>query len=107
MEHSIHESHSHIHSANCGHTMIQHGDHVDYLHNGHLHAAHDSHYDECVLPVTDANPSICKEMSCDCDHNDCGHEKVPHGDHFDYLVGGRLHHSHNGHCDDHGAVMVM
>jgi zinc transport system permease protein len=25
---------------------VPHGDHVDYVHDGHLHASHDSHYDE-------------------------------------------------------------
>jgi hypothetical protein len=29
---------------------------------------------------------------------------VPHGDHVDYLVGGHLHHSHGGHCDNHGLI---
>jgi hypothetical protein len=29
---------------------------------------------------------------------------VPHGDHVDYLVGGHLHHPHDGHCDDHGPM---
>jgi hypothetical protein len=37
----------------------------------------------------------------------CGHEKMPHGDHTDYLVDGRLHHQHGEHCDDHGAVPVI
>ncbi|WP_192881783.1 hypothetical protein [Haemophilus haemolyticus] len=37
----------------------------------------------------------------------CGHEAVPHGDHIDYLVNGRLHHQHGDHCDDHGAVSVV
>jgi hypothetical protein len=32
---------------------------------------------------------------------------VPHGEHFDYLVGGHLHYPHDGHCDDHGAVKVL
>jgi len=32
-----HEDHSHVHGANCGHTAIKHGDHVDFLHDGHLH----------------------------------------------------------------------
>jgi hypothetical protein len=32
---------------------------------------------------------------------------LPHGDHVDYLVGGRLHHPHEGHCDDHGPVDVL
>jgi hypothetical protein len=25
---------------------IPHADHVDYVHDGHRHAAHDGHYDE-------------------------------------------------------------
>jgi hypothetical protein len=25
---------------------VQHGDHVDYMHDGHRHAAHDGHWDE-------------------------------------------------------------
>jgi hypothetical protein len=29
---------------------------------------------------------------------------VPHGDHVDYLVNGRLHHQHGNHCDDHGPL---
>jgi hypothetical protein len=29
---------------------------------------------------------------------------VPHGDHIDYLVNGRLHHPHGNHCDDHGPL---
>ncbi len=28
--------HAHIHGPGCGHLTVQHGDHVDYLHNGHL-----------------------------------------------------------------------
>jgi ethanolamine utilization protein EutQ (cupin superfamily) len=32
---------------------------------------------------------------------------VPHGDHVDYMVEGRLHHAHDGHCDDHGAVELV
>jgi hypothetical protein len=35
-----------------------------------------------------------------------GHEQVPHGDHVDYLVDGRLHHPHDDHCDDHGPVAL-
>ena len=37
----------------------------------------------------------------------CGHEAVPHGDHVDYLVNGRLHHQHGDHCDDHGPVQIV
>jgi len=34
----------------------------------------------------------------------CGHPRVIHGDHVDFLVDGRLHHPHGSHCDDHGAI---
>jgi hypothetical protein len=109
MTHEIHEgSHEHRHGAGCGHTAVRHDDHVDYLHNGHLHHPHDEHVDEHVLAVDQAHPSGHTD-AVDCDpahgHGDgCGHEAVPHGDHVDYLVAGRLHHPHDGHCDDHGPL---
>lgn len=40
------EEHPHEHGENCGHQAIQHGDHVDYVHDGHRHAPHGVHYDE-------------------------------------------------------------
>ena len=33
----VHPNHEHKHGPNCGHTPVQHGDHVDYLHDGHMH----------------------------------------------------------------------
>jgi hypothetical protein len=47
--------------------------------------------------------------SADCvaDHKHgagCGHESVPHGDHVDFLVEGRLHNPHGDHCHDHGPL---
>ena len=39
-------THPHEHGEGCGHEMVKHGDHVDYLHDGHRHAAHGAHYDE-------------------------------------------------------------
>lgn len=42
-EHTVAE---HEHGEKCGHETIDHGDHVDYLHDGHRHALHDDHYDE-------------------------------------------------------------
>ncbi len=35
----------HVHSENCGHAMVPHGDHVGYLVDGHLHRAHNGHCD--------------------------------------------------------------
>ena len=37
---------SHTHGPNCGHETVPHGDHTDFLVNGHLHFAHDNHCDD-------------------------------------------------------------
>lgn len=42
---SSHEA-SHKHGDNCGHAGVPHGDHVDFLVNGHLHNAHSGHCDD-------------------------------------------------------------
>ena len=44
--HAEAEGHGHEHGPGCGHEVIQHGDHVDYVHDGHHHAPHGAHYDE-------------------------------------------------------------
>lgn len=45
--HRMAEGHSeHEHSESCGHPAVPHGDHVDYVHEGHRHAMHGGHYDE-------------------------------------------------------------
>ncbi len=38
--------HPHEHGPDCGHEAVPHEDHVDFLHDGHLHAAHGAHYDD-------------------------------------------------------------
>ena len=46
-EHQQHGGdHDHVHGPGCSHETVQHGDHVDYLHDGHRHAEHAGHYDE-------------------------------------------------------------
>ena len=44
--HMITEDHPHRHEPGCGHPAMQHGDHTDFIHEGHRHAAHADHYDE-------------------------------------------------------------
>jgi len=44
--HNQAERHDHEHGPQCGHPAIEHGQHVDYLHDGHRHAPHQGHYDE-------------------------------------------------------------
>jgi zinc transport system permease protein len=43
---TVPEQHGHEHGDNCGHPAVVHGDHVDYVHDGHRHAPHGDHYDE-------------------------------------------------------------
>ncbi len=40
------DDHPHEHGEACGHPAVPHGDHVDYVHDGHRHAVHGEHYDE-------------------------------------------------------------
>eukprot|EP00899_Mesostigma_viride_P003796 jgi/Mesvir1/13417/Mv16498-RA.1 len=181
----------HRHGVNCGHIVIQHGDHVGFLADGQLEcvaATNDIHphwmdnlcfealpgstdpagtpdgvhahgisgslssslccdekithmhahlhldqgitrkftlsksVDMCALPGS--LDSACKLVSPRCEPSDdgshshshsCGHELIPHGDHYDYLVptqeGYRLDHQHvasdgrSGHVDDHGRLI--
>jgi zinc transport system permease protein len=44
--HDAAAEHPHDHGRDCGHAAIPHGDHVDYVHDGHRHAPHEQHYDE-------------------------------------------------------------
>jgi hypothetical protein len=40
-----HDSH-HVHGPGCGHEAVPHGDHIDYLVDGHLHHPHGDHCDD-------------------------------------------------------------
>jgi len=112
-EHNVHETHQHTHAEGCGHTALQHEGHTDYLHDGHLHHAHEGHVDEHSYAANTQNPDACSSGHA-CNAHDsshrhseqCGHEKVPHGNHVDYLVEGHLHNAHAEHCDDHGRVVA-
>ncbi|WP_224125321.1 metal ABC transporter permease [Nocardioides mangrovi] len=44
--HEVADEHAHEHGSDCGHVAVPHGDHVDYVHDGHRHAVHGKHYDE-------------------------------------------------------------
>ena len=35
----------HVHGPGCGHEAVPHGDHIDYLVDGHLHHPHGDHCD--------------------------------------------------------------
>lgn len=46
LAHEPTDQHPHAHGPDCGHHAVTHGDHVDYVHDGHRHAPHGAHYDE-------------------------------------------------------------
>ncbi|HXW69871.1 MAG TPA: metalloregulator ArsR/SmtB family transcription factor [Methylocella sp.] len=107
-------NHPHRHGPGCGHTAIRHRDHVDYLHDGHLHYQNGDVVEEHVIEVSAKNPNCCTQEFWHEGHEahhvhgpGCGHLAVPHGDHIDYLVDGTLHHPHGGHCDNHGLIEVL
>ena len=112
---SMHPTHDHRHGPGCGHPGIRHGDHVDYVHDGHLHhMLTDGSVEEYKLDVNASNPATCTGGHACAAHAaghvhgpGCGHEAVPHGDHICYVVDGHLHHQHNGHCDNHGPVSLV
>lgn len=109
--HATHADHDHVH-GDCQHPAVRHGDHVDHLHDGHLHSVHGDHVDEHRLAVDSTNPDVCTSgHSCNAHESghvhsgSCGHAAVPHGDHTDYFVEGHIHHHHGAHCDDHGKLV--
>jgi hypothetical protein len=105
---------THVHGPGCGHIAVQHKGHVDFLDQGRLQHVEGGRTDEHVIEISAANPDRCDLKHRASGHNEahrhghaCGHEAVPHGDHIDYLVDGRLHHPHGDHCDDHGPLTVV
>jgi len=44
--HHVPAEHTHEHGPGCGHQTVLHGDHLDYVHDGHRHAVHGAHYDD-------------------------------------------------------------
>ncbi|WP_083090422.1 hypothetical protein [Actinomyces vulturis] len=76
-EHRPAEKHAHTHGPGCGHEARIHGDHVDYLHDGHAHREDGGHYDECTACTCDDCSDVCAVCECEnctcptCNHNVC------------------------------------
>ena len=84
--------------------LIEHDDHYGYIYKNKL-KCYDHKNDEFLEHNLDHTVSKCKKI-CN-NHSHKGYEKVPHLDHYDYIVGNRLHHIHNDHCDDHGEIKLL
>ncbi|ARF10066.1 hypothetical protein Indivirus_11_10 [Indivirus ILV1] len=83
---------------------VKHNNHTGYLLNGEL---------RCKIEENEnLVPHILDHEITNCNNNlDCIHPKdsikVPHLDHHDYIIGTRIHHDHNDHCDDHGEIKLI
>lgn len=93
---TVHDLHPHTHGAGCSHVAIPHGDHIDYSHDGHLHAPQEDHVAECEAMSHASHRDHAHEHA-----HGCGHVAVPHGDHVDYVHDGHRHAAHDGHWDEH------
>ena len=80
-EKHVHENHDHEHGEGCGHVSFTHGDHTDYVHDGHIHRKVDGKWVEC-----EPDGHVVAE---------------DHGDHVDYIHDGHRHAAHGDHYDEH------
>jgi hypothetical protein len=55
-----HAVHPHHHGPKCGHVAVRHGDHIDYLQDGHLHHVHGDHVDEHVSRSHRPIPTVAR-----------------------------------------------
>jgi hypothetical protein len=98
-EHRTHPAHDHEHGPWCGHATVRHGDHLDYLHEGHVHQLDTDHVDEVEAAVAALHLPHTGHMHV---HGEgCGHAPVAHADHVDYEHGEHRHASHDDHYDEH------
>lgn len=59
MTNHVHANHPHRHGQGCGHTRIGHGDHIDYVHDGHLHHQNGAVVEEHAIEVSAKNLNRC------------------------------------------------
>jgi hypothetical protein len=99
VEHKSHEGHKH--GENCGHAAIKHSGHVDHMHDGHFHStAANGKVVEHKVRVAASKDHVKASAENGHTHGvNCGHERIEHGDHSDYVVDGNVHHVHGDHCD--------
>jgi len=97
--HAPHPAHDHDHDRWCGHAAVPHGDHLDYLHDGHVHHLDVDHVDDVPSAMAVLDLSHLGHMHV---HGaTCGHPAVEHADHVDYQHGEHRHVSHGDHYDEH------
>lgn len=109
--HITHQNHDHVHAKDCGHETVEHHNHLDYLHDGHYHFMHDHHVDDHGFHSSGRSTASTSKLEVKHEGHshlhgkNCGHKKVSHGDHSDYLHDGHYHHAHHGQAHDHGIIL--
>jgi len=99
LEHRPHDAHAHDHDQWCGHAAVPHGDHLDYLHDGHVHHLDVDHVDD--VPAAMAALHLPHTGHMHVHGPACGHPSVEHQDHRDFQHGEHRHASHGDHYDEH------
>ncbi len=112
-EQIAHPAKTHMHNDKCGHAAVKHDTHTDYVENGAYHSAHADHFDKHGTAISSNDPAA-RNVASDTHftvnenghaHGDkCGHKKVAHADHFDYIHDGQYHSTHADHSDNHGTL---
>lgn len=83
---------------------IKHDNHYGYVYDGKLNCYDD---ETCSFLSHNLSHNVedCKKVKTKHDHNNL--VMIPHFDHYDYIIGNRLHYMHGNHCDDHGEIELM
>lgn len=97
--HPTHPAHDHLHDRWCGHAQVAHDDHLDFLHDGHLHHPDGDHVDD--RPGTADALHLSHVCHMHVHGPGCGHAPTDHDGHLDFLHGQHLHAIHDDHYDEH------
>ena len=94
--HKIASHDSHIHGKDCGHNMVKHGNHSDFLHDNEYHHQNDQNVVTFhgKVEMKKSNRKLANVTANHSNHVEhgqkCGHEFVTHGSgetaHLDYIV---------------------
>jgi hypothetical protein len=92
----------HAHAPGCGHPLVRHGDHFDFLVGSHLYHAHGGHWD-CHGELEVVDDDALSFLDAFAAHEDVSGSATPQaagggGGGGGSGSGGRRLHSHSGHA---------
>ncbi len=101
-QHQFASHKNHVHGKSCRHTKIEHDDHVDYVHGNEFHKEMNNGEYAIHGMSQDLGRKFASTEHTHKHHKNCGHERVKHGMHWDYIHDGNYHWPHKNHVDQHG-----